>query len=113
MDTCKCNAAAPICNIPHTVVDTRFVDGKDITKNFPGYYVDVRDENAIYHVSQPKDGCIINSLVVARLPIYKDNYDPKTMATYRNNVVFDFTANKMFVFDYNKNYRVVALQEEA
>lgn len=112
MDKCSCNAAAPILEIPHTVVDTRFVDGKDITKNYPGYYVEVRDENTIYHVSTPKAGCILNSLPVARLPIYKENYDPTTMATYRNTVVFDFSQNKMFIFDFNKNYRVVTLTDE-
>ena len=112
MDKCSCNAAAPILEIPHTVVDTRFVDGKDITKNFPGYYVEVRDENTIYHVSTPKAGCVLNSLPVARLPIYRENYDPTTMATYRNTVVFDFAANKMFIFDFNKNYRTVDLTEE-
>lgn len=108
-----CCAAAPIHSIPHTVVDTRFVDGKDQTKNFPGYYVEVRDENTVYHVSQPKEGCVINSLAVARLPIYKENYSPTTMNTYRNTVVFDFAQNKMFIFDFNKNYRVVNLTEVA
>ena len=109
MDKCSCNAAAPILPIPHTVVDTRFKDGKDVTKDFPGYYVEVRDENTVYHVSTPKGGCVINSLPVARLPLYKDNYDPETMATYRNTVVFDFVQNKMFIFDFNKNYRTVDL----
>ena len=83
MDDCSCKLAAPIHDIPHTVVDTRFVDGKDITKNFPGYYVEVRDENTVYHVSTPKGGCVLNSLPVARLPLYKENYDPTTMARYR------------------------------
>lgn len=109
MDNCSCNTAAPILEIPHTVVNTRFVDGKDITKNYPGYYVEVRDENTIYHVSTPKNGCVINSLAVARLPIYKENYDPNTMAVYRNNTVYDFAQNKAFVFDFNKNYRTVDL----
>jgi hypothetical protein len=109
MDKCSCNAAAPILPIPHTVVDTRFKDGKDVTKDFPGYYVEVRDENTVYHVSVPTGGCVLNSLPVARLPLYKDNYDPATMATYRNTVVFDFVQNKMFIFDFNKNYRTVDL----
>lgn len=113
MDKCSCNAAAPILDIPHTVIDTRFVGGKDITKDFPGYYVEVRDENTIYHVSTPSGGCILNSLPVARLPIYKENYDPDTMARYRNTMVIDFAANKMFIFDFNKNYRTVSLTEEA
>lgn len=112
MNDCSCKTAAPINPIPHTVVDTRFVDGVDVTKNFPGYYVEVRDENTIYHVSTPREGCVINSLAVSRLPIYKDNYDPNTMAVYRNNVVFDFKANKAFVFDFNKKYRTIALTEE-
>lgn len=113
MDNCSCNLAAPIQNIPHTVVDTRFVDGKDVTKKFPGYYVEVRDENTIYHVSTPAGGCILNSLPVARLPIFKENYDPTTMATYRNTTVFDFAQNKMFIFDFNKNYRTVTLTAPA
>ena len=111
MDKCSCNAAAPILDIPHTVVDTRFVDGKDITKNFPGYYVEVRDENTIYHVSTPKGGCVLNSLPVARLPIFKENYDPNPMARYRNSMVIDFAQNKLFIFDFNKNYRTVDLTE--
>ena len=110
IDSCTCGG--PLPDIPHTLVDTRFVDGKDITKNFPGYYVEVRDENTIYHVSTPRNGCVINSLAVARLPIYKENYDPTTMATYRNNTVFDFAANKAYIFDFNKNYRTVTLTEE-
>lgn len=113
MDNRFCNAAAPIYPIPHVVVDTRFVDGKDQTKNFPGYYVEVRDENTIYHVSQPFEGCIVSSLAVARMPIYKDNYDPTTMAKYRSNTVYDFAQNKAFIFDFNKNYRTVTLTEEA
>lgn len=112
MDNCSCKLAAPILEIPHTVVDTRFVDGKDITKNFPGYYVEVRDENTIYHVSTPKGGCILNSLPVARLPIFKENYDPETMAKYRNSIVIDFAQNKLFIFDFNKNYRTVDLTDE-
>lgn len=110
MDPCFCELAAPM-EIPHTVVDTRFVDGKDATKNYPGYYVEVRDENTIYHVTTPHNGCILSSLAVARLPIYKENYDPEAMPTYRNNVVFDFARNKMFVFDFNKNYRVINMTE--
>ena len=86
MDPYSC-AAVPVLDIPHTLVDTRFVDGKDVTKNFPGYYVEVRDENAIY----------------------RENYDPKNMMRYRNNVVYDFSANKMYIFDFNKNYRTVDL----
>lgn len=111
MDKCNCTAAAHIQNIPHTVVDTRFKDGKDQTKKFPGYYVEVRDENTVYHVTTPAGGCVLNSLPVARMPLYKDNYDPTTMATYRNTVVFDFAKNLMFIFDFNKNYRVVNLTE--
>lgn len=110
MNPCTCTPAAPF-EIPHTVVDTRFVDGKDVTKNYPGYYVEVRDENTIYHVTTPHNGCILSSLAVARLPIYKENYDPKAMQKYRNNVVFDFARNKMFVFDFNKNYRVIDMTE--
>lgn len=109
MDNCSCKVAAPILDIPHTVVDTRFVEGKDITKDFPGYYVEVRDENTIYHVSTPAGGCVLNSLPVARLPIFKENYNPNTMPRYRNTVVFDFSQNKMFIFDFNKNYRTVDL----
>mgnify|MGYP003588715850 CR=1 FL=1 len=102
-------AAVPVLDIPHTLVDTRFVDGKDVTKNFPGYYVEVRDENAIYHVNTPKDGCVPTSLCVAKLALYRENYDPKNMMRYRNNVVYDFSANKMYIFDFNKNYRTVDL----
>lgn len=109
MDTCNCDLAAPIQNIPHTVVDTRFVDGKDVTKKYPGYYVEVRDENTVYHVTMPQGGCLLNSLPVARLPLYIENYDPINMKKYRNTVVFDFTQNKMFIFDFNKEYRVVEL----
>lgn len=113
MNMDSCFLAAPAPSIPHTLVDTRFVDGKDCTKNYPGYYVEVRDENTIYHVSTPKEGCVLNSMAVARLPIYKENYNPKTMATYRNNTVIDFAQNKMYIFDYNKNYRTVTLNKEA
>nr|DAJ81785.1 MAG TPA: hypothetical protein [Caudoviricetes sp.] len=105
-----CNCGGPIPDIPHTLIDTRFVDGKDITKNYPGFYVEVRDENTIYHVSTPRNGCVVNSLAVARLPIYKDNYDPNTMAKYRNNTVFDFAKNKAYIFDFNKKYRTVTLE---
>ena len=111
MDNCNCNLAAPILDIPHTLVDTRFVGGKDVTKDFPGYYVEVRDENTIYHVSAPHRGCIANSLAVARLPIFKENYNPSTMARYRNNTVYDFANNKAYIFDFNKNYRTVNLTE--
>ncbi len=38
-----------------------------------------------------------------------ENYDPKNMMRYRNNVVYDFSANKMYIFDFNKNYRSVDL----
>lgn len=110
IDSCTCGG--PFKDIPHTLIDTRFVNGKDMTKNFPGYYVEVRDENTVYHVSTPTSGCVANSMAVARLPIYKENYDPKTMATYRNNTVYDFLNNKEYIFDFNKNYRVVDLRKE-
>lgn len=110
MDSCNCGG--PIPDIPHTLVSTRFVGGKDVTKDFPGYYVEVRDENTVYHVSAPHNGCVANSLAVARMPIYKEHYDPDTMARYRNNTVFDFATNKAYIFDFNKNYRIVTLTED-
>lgn len=112
MDKFQC-MAAPVLDIPHTLVDTRFVDGKDVTKKYPGFYVEVRDENAIYHVSVPQDGCVPTSLCVAKLAVYKDNYNPNTMSRYRNTTVYDFANNKMYVFNFDKNYRVVNMTEEA
>ena len=100
-----------IPDIPHVSIDTRFVGGKDQLRCFPGHYVSVRDENATYHVSHPGFNCLPNALVVARTSIYRDNYDPETMARFRNNFVFDFLNNKAFVFDNNADYRVWDLQE--
>lgn len=113
MNIGHCDCGGPVPVIPHTLIDTRFVDGKDMTKKFPGYYVEVRDENTIYHVTVPAHGCVANSLAVARMPIYKENYDPKTMEVYRNNVVYDFAKNKAYIFNFNKEYRVVTLVKEA
>ena len=110
MDNCKCKKAVPIPTIPHTVIATRFdKDGKDLTKCYPGYYVEVRDENTVYHVFKATNSCVINSLPVSRNFVFKDNYNPAAHGKYRNNIVIDFSNDLMYVFDYQQNYRTIAL----
>lgn len=100
-----------IADIPHATIDERYVDGKDMLRKFPGHYVVVRREHATYHVSKPGFNCLPDVVLVSSTPIYKDGYDPDTMANYRNNTVYDFLNNKAYVFDYNGDYRIITLTE--
>lgn len=104
IDLCK------IPDIPHAVVDTRYEDGKDLLRKYPGAYVTVRDENAVYHVSKPGYNCLPNAVSVSRNPIYRDNYDPERDKRYKMNTVYDFLNNKAYVFDNDGDVRVITME---
>lgn len=107
LDLCK------IPDIPHAVIDTRYEDGKDLLRKYPGHYVTVRDENAVYHVSKPGLNCLPNAVPVSRNPIYRDNYDLNRDKKYKQNTVYDFLNKKAYVFDPEGDVRVITLQEAA
>lgn len=102
--TCECQSKK--C---HHVIDSRFVEGRDLLKKYPNSYVQVRDENAVYHVSQPDGECVPTALPVSRTIVFYDNYNPRTMPKYRSNIVVDMLNNQMYIFDQNKDYRKVGL----
>ena len=57
-----------IPEIPHAVIDTRYENGKDLLRKYPGHYVTVRDElGAVYHVS--KRGSSIKTDSTQSLPL--------------------------------------------
>lgn len=98
-----------IPDIPHAVIDTRYENGKDLLRKYPGAYVVVRDENATYHVSKPGYNCLPNAVPVSRTPIFRDNYDLAHDKHYKQNTVYDFLNNKAYVFDPEGDVRVIAL----
>lgn len=105
MDLCK------LPDIPHQVIETRYEDGKDLLRKYPGSYVTVRDENTVYHVSKPGLNCLPNAVPVSSMPIFRDNYDLAHDRRYKMNTVYDFLNNKAYVFDHMGDVRVIALTE--
>ena len=86
------------CNIPHVVVET-YAE----VQEFRNSYVTVRDENAVYHVDVSG-----NPVAVSRSAIFEENHTPD-IGEYRQNVVYDFINNKMYIYDPTGMYRTVDL----
>jgi len=93
----KCGSCKSNCNIPHLVVDTV----AELT-GICGAFVTVRDENAVYHIDS--NG---NPVAVSRNPIFLDNHVP-SIGLYKSTVVYDFAANKQYVYNYAGDFREVA-----
>lgn len=103
-----------IPEIPHAVIDARYVDGKDVLRKYPGHYVSVRQEGgATYHVSKPGYNCLPNAVLVAEGKLYKDGFDPTTAPAYKNTQIFDFLGNVMYIYDHDGDVRKITLQEVA
>ena len=103
-----------IPEIPHAVIDTRYENGKDLLRKYPGHYVTVRDElGAVYHVSKPGLNCLASSVRVAEGVLYKDGFDPESAPAYKNGRVLDFLNNKEYIYDYNGDVRVATIGEVA
>lgn len=99
-----------IADIPHAVVDTRYQNGKDLLRKYPGHYVVVRDEaGAVYHVSKPGPNCLPNAVKVKEGVLYKDNFNPDLGVKYREAKIFDFVNNKLYVYDHDGDRRVITL----
>lgn len=98
-----------IQDIPHAVLDTRYQNGKDLLRKYPGHYVVVRDEaGAVYHVSKPGPNCLPNAVKVQPGMMYKDNFDADRH-NYREAFIFDFLNNKLYVYDHEGDKRVITL----
>ena len=82
----------------HQVVET-YADVAD----FRNAFVTVRDENAVYHVDE-----VGNPVSVSRSPIFIENYEP-TVGAWRQNLVYDFIANKAYVFAPDGTFREIEL----
>ena len=101
-----------IPDIPHVVIDSRFYDGRDMLRKYPGHYVTVRDEGgAVYHVSKPKANCLPNSVKVSNGFFEREGFDPTNSLPYKNTTVLDFLNNAMFIYDSNGDVRKVTLTE--
>lgn len=110
----KCTPKTCNLEIPHSVIDRRYVDGKDTLKNFPGHYVTVREEgSATYHVTHPGINCLPNATLVAPGLLYRDGFDPDLAPEYKNTRVLDFSNNREYIYDYAGDVRFVTLQEVA
>lgn len=86
------------CNIPHYVVETY-----SEVQEYRNAYVTVRDENAVYHVDVSG-----NPVAVSRSAIFEDNHTPE-IGEYRQNVVYDFINNKMYIYNPVGMFRTVDL----
>lgn len=101
-----------IPDIPHAVIDTRFVDGRDMLRKYPGHYVTVRDEaGSVYHVSKPGPNCLPSAVLVSRGVVERENFDVVNRPPYKNATVLDFLNNVMYVYDSNKDVRKITLEE--
>ena len=99
-----------VLDIPHTVIDTRYQNGKDLLRKYPGHYVTVRDEaSAVYHVSKPGPNCLPNATKVKEGILYKDNFDHTRGVKYREAMIYDFLNSKLYVYDHNGDKRVITL----
>lgn len=78
----------------HEVVDT-YADVQEHRNAF----VTVRDENAVYHVDEAG-----NPVSVSRSAIFKDDYTP-IEGDYKQNIVYDFSQNKFYVFNPSGEYK--------
>lgn len=107
----QCNTGNCYHDIPHSVVDERYVDGKDQLRKYPGHYVSVRQEGgATYHVTNPGLNGLPNAVLVAEGKVYKDGFDPASAPEYRNVRVIDFSNNREYIYDYGGDVRYVDLQ---
>lgn len=98
-----------ICDVPHAVIDKHFVDGKDQTRKFPGYYVSVREEaGAVYHVSRPGPNCLSSAVLVSAGVMFIDGYNPNTRP-FKSATVYDFLNNKAYIFDPKGDFRTITL----
>lgn len=95
---CKKPANKQCCDIPHRVVQTY-----SEVQEYRNAYVTVRDENAVYHVDASG-----NPVAVSRSAIFRENYSP-AINDYRQNVVYDFINDKMYVYNEVGIYRTVDL----
>lgn len=103
-----------IPDIPHAVIDKRFVDGKDMLRKYPGHYVTVREEGgATYHMSKPGANCIPSSVLVAEGRVFKDGFTLGDPYNYKNTQVIDFANNTLYIYDVNGDVRMVHLSEVA
>lgn len=101
-----------IADIPHAVIDSRFFNGKDMLRKYPGHYVTVRDEGgAVYHVSKPKANCLPTSVKVSNGFFERDGFDPINTDPYKNTTVLDFLENVMYVYDSEGDIRKITLEE--
>lgn len=94
----KQKPSSKCCDIPHRVVETY-----SEVQEYRNAFVTVRDENAVYHVDSTG-----NPVSVSRSAIFRENYTPQTN-DYRQNVVYDFSNNKMYVYNEVGQYRTVDL----
>lgn len=100
-----------VADIPHAVIDTRYQNGKDLLRKYPGHYVVVRDEaSAVYHVSKPGPNCLPNVVKVKEGIMYKDNFDA-SRTKYKEAMVYDFFAGKLYVYDHEGDVRSITLSE--
>lgn len=101
-----------IPDIPHAVIDKRYVKGKDMLRKYPGHYVSVREEGgATYHVSKPGVNCLPNAVLVAEGKLFRDGFNPASAPSYKNTRILDFSNNREYVYDYDGDVRYTELLE--
>lgn len=111
MSSCNCNSSKNRCDIPHAVIDQRYVNGKDMLRKYPGHYVTVREEGgATYHINTPGINSLPNAVLVAEGRLYKDGFNPATAPSYKNTRIIDFLNNKEYIYDFAGDIRSIDLQ---
>lgn len=111
MDNCEIDLSK-IADIPHAVIDSRFHDGKDMLRRYPGHYVTVRNEGgSVYHVSKPQPNCLPTSVRVSNGFFERDGFDPINSVPYKNTTVIDFLNNLMYIYNSEGDVRQITLEE--
>ena len=93
-------------SISHASVDTRFVSGNDILRTYRDAFVYVRDELKTYHID-----CNGNPMPVFSEALFLNGYDPEAKRL-KGAIVYDFEMNKAFVYDNNREFRMIKLVED-
>lgn len=111
MSSCNCSNKRSKCDIPHAVIDQRYVNGKDMLRKYPGQYVTVREEGgATYHINNPGINSLPNAVLVAEGRLYKDGFNPSIAPSYKNTRVIDFLNNREYIYDFAGDVRYIDLQ---
>ena len=84
---------------PPVIKNHQVVDTFEEVEDFRNAFVTVRNENATYHTDSAG-----NAICVSRNPLFIENFTP-VVGAFKQLVVYDFPADKLYIFDQDGNYK--------